>query len=156
MDGIANIGRSNDQLRAPRRLRRLPSWQLSQAALRANRLTGERLAAAGLRKHHFAVLVSLDEQGPASQAALGQRLSIDRSDMVATLGVLEQVVLVARVRDEHDRRQNVVRLTPAGTRALAQLETEMDAAQDELLAPLSDKERRKLRKLLARVVEPGA
>jgi MarR family transcriptional regulator, lower aerobic nicotinate degradation pathway regulator len=140
----------------PKRLRRLPSWQLNRAALRANRLTGEVLAAAGMRKHHFAVLVSLDEQGPASQAVLSERLAIDRSDMVATLGTLEQAGHVARARDERDRRRNVVKLTPTGARTLARLAAAIDAAQDELLAPLSDKERRRLRKLLARVIEAGA
>jgi DNA-binding MarR family transcriptional regulator len=114
------------------------------------------LSAAGMRKYHFAVLVSLDEQGAASQAALGERLSIDRSDMVATLGVLERAGHVARVRDERDRRRNVVQLTPAGAHALARLTAEIDAVQDELLAPLSDKERRKLRKLLARVIDAPA
>src|SRR6185436_7305474 len=110
----------------PRRLRRQPSWQLNRAALRANRLTGAVLAAAGMRKYHFAVLVSLDEQGAASQAALGERLSIDPSDMVATLGTLERAGHVARVRDERDRRRNVVQLTPAGARALAQLAAQID------------------------------
>jgi DNA-binding MarR family transcriptional regulator len=109
-----------------------------------------------MRKHHFAVLVSLDEQGPASQAALSERLAIDRSDMVATLGALEQAGHVARARDERDRRRNVVKLTPVGARALARLAAGIDAAQDQLLAPLDDKERRRLRKLLARVIEPGA
>ncbi|HKG04095.1 MAG TPA: MarR family transcriptional regulator [Conexibacter sp.] len=140
----------------PQRLRGLPSWQLNRAALRANRLTGERLAAAGLRKHHYAVLVSLDEQGAASQAALGERLSIDRSDIVGTLTELERTGLVSRAQDERDRRRNVVSLTSSGAASLARLSAEIDAAQDELLAPLTEKERRKLRKLLARVTEPSS
>lgn len=144
------------ETRTPRRLRKLPSWLLNRAALHANRLTGERLAAAGMRKHHFAVLVSLEQQGEASQAALGERLSIDRSDMVATLDELEQASLIARTRDERDRRRNVVRLTRAGARVLDRLAGEIDAAQAELLAPLSAAERRQLRALLTRVVDHHA
>jgi DNA-binding MarR family transcriptional regulator len=137
----------------PRRLWRLPSWLVSQAALHAQRLVSVSLAAAGVRRHHFTVLVALDEQGPASQAALGRRLWIDRSDMVAVINDLERDGLVARVRDEQDRRRNVVRLTPAGARALKRLDARVEEAQDALLEPLSANERRELQNLLTRVVE---
>jgi DNA-binding MarR family transcriptional regulator len=141
------------ETRAPSRLRRLPSWLLNQAALHANRLVNERFAAAGVRRYHFPVLVALDEQGPASQAALGRRLSIDRSDMVAVLNDLERDGLVARARDDRDRRRNLVRLTPAGAGALKRLDARVQDAQDSLLEPLSATERRELRRLLTRVVE---
>jgi MarR family transcriptional regulator, lower aerobic nicotinate degradation pathway regulator len=141
---------------APRRLWRLPSWLVSNTALFAQRLVSERFAAEGRRMAHFAVLVALSEIGPASQAALGRSLSIDRSDMVAVLNELEDEGLVARVRDEADRRRNLVRLTPAGTRALERLDEQVEAAQEELLAPLSAAERRELRRLLTRVVEHHA
>ena len=65
----------------------------------------EALAEAGVRKHHFKVLVALDEQGATSQAALGRRLWIDRSDLHVVLNDLEGDGLVARVRDEQDRRR---------------------------------------------------
>lgn len=137
----------------PRRLRRLPSFLLNQAALNANRIVAEGFAAEGVRRPHFAVLVALDEDGPASQAELGRRLSIDRSDMVAVLDDLEREGLVARARDERDRRRNVVRLTKAGARALGRLGEQVENAQKELLAPLSARERRELERLLTRVIE---
>jgi MarR family transcriptional regulator, lower aerobic nicotinate degradation pathway regulator len=138
---------------APRRLRRLPSWLLNQAALRANRLVSEGFEAEGMRSHHFSVLVALDEDGPASQAALGRRLGIDRSDMVAVINDLERDGLVARAEDERDRRRNVIRATPAGRKALKRLGARVDAAQAALLEPISAAERRTLERLLARVVE---
>jgi MarR family transcriptional regulator, lower aerobic nicotinate degradation pathway regulator len=138
---------------APRRLRALPSWLLNQAALRANRLVSEGFEAEGMRRHHFSVLVALDEDGPASQAALGRRLGIDRSDMVAVINDLERDGLVARARDERDRRRNVIRATPAGQKALKRLGARADAAQAALLEPLSAAEWRTLEVLLARVVE---
>lgn len=138
--------------RAPERLQRLPSWLLNQAAIHASRLVAAGFAKAGMRRYHFSVLVALDEDGPASQAALGRRLSIDRSDMVAVLNDLERDGLVARVRDEQDRRRNLVRITPAGTRALGRLDAQVEEAQAALLEPLSAAERRTLQRLLARVV----
>jgi DNA-binding MarR family transcriptional regulator len=122
---------------------------VSQVALAAQRLVSE----AGVRKHQFAVLAALEEEGAASQAALGRRVWLDRSDLHAVLNDLEAAGLVARVRDEQDRRRNVVRLTAAGSERLRELEARVGAAQDALLAPLSDHERDELRRLLTRLVD---
>jgi len=149
------MGETNEY-RAPARLQRLPSWLLNQAALHATRIAGEAFAAAGVRRYHFSVLVALAEDGPASQADLGRRLSIDRSDMVAVVNDLERDGLVARVRDERDRRRNLVRLTPAGKRALDRLDARVEEAQAALLEPLSAAEREDLLRLLTRVVEHHA
>lgn len=138
---------------APRRLRGLPSWLLSQAALRGQRVVSEQLAADGLRRYHFTVLVALEEDGPASQAALGRRLGIDRSDMVAVINELEGRGFLERTRDEHDRRRNVIALTAAGRKALARLDARITAAQEALVAPLSAREREELVRLLTRVLE---
>ena len=139
----------------PARLRRLPSWLAGQMARRAQGLVEEALAQEGARRQHFTVLTSLAEQGPASQAALGRRLWIDRSDLHAILNDLERDGLVARVRDEGDRRRNVVALTRAGKTTLTRLDRLMDTAQAALLAPLSAAERRELCRLLERVVRAG-
>ena len=136
----------------PERMRRLPSWLASELARRGQALVLEALAQEGVRRQHFAVLTSLAEQGAASQADLGRRLWIDRSDLHALLGELERDGLVARVRDAEDRRRNVVTLTPAGKAALARLDERVDSAQRVLLEPLSAKERRELIRLLKRVV----
>jgi DNA-binding MarR family transcriptional regulator len=146
------VGETNDYA-APERLQRLPSWLLNQAALHATRIVGEAFAQAGVRRYHYSVLVALAQDGPASQADLGRRLWIDRSDMVAVLNDLERDGLVARVRDEHYRRRNLVQLTPAGKRALDRLETRVEDAQAALLSPLSASERRQLLRLLTRLVE---
>jgi DNA-binding MarR family transcriptional regulator len=136
----------------PLRLQGLPSWQAAQVARRAQRLVEEALAQEGARRQHFVVLTSLAEQGPASQATLGRRLWIDRSDLHAILNELEHDGRVARVRDETDRRRNVVTLTRTGKAALARLDKQVDAAQDALLAGLTATDRRELRRLLERVV----
>jgi MarR family transcriptional regulator, lower aerobic nicotinate degradation pathway regulator len=135
----------------PERLRRLPSWLASELARRGTALVGEALAEEGMRRQHFAVLSSLAEQGAASQAALGRRLWIDRSDLHALLAELEHDGLVARVRDPEDRRRNVVTLTTAGKAALRRLDKRVDGAQAALLEPLSAGERREIVKLLERV-----
>jgi DNA-binding MarR family transcriptional regulator len=140
----------------PRRLQQLPSWLAGQVALHAGRLVGDALAEERVRKQHFAVLSSLAEQGAASQAALGRRMWIDRSDLHAILGELERDGFVARVRDKRDRRRNLVELTPAGAAALGRLDVRVQAAQDSLLEPLSAADRKHLRRLLTKLVEHHA
>jgi MarR family transcriptional regulator, lower aerobic nicotinate degradation pathway regulator len=137
----------------PERLRQLPTWLTAEVARRGRRLVNASLAQDGARRQHFTVLASLSEQGPASQAELGRRLSIDRSDLHALLAELESDGLVARVRDERDRRRNVVTLTRAGRGALARLGKRIDAAQDALLEPLSAGERQELSRLLQKLLE---
>jgi len=148
---ISRVSESEDPRASydpPERLRRLPTWLTSELARRGQLLVGEALAAEGARRQHFAVLSSLAEQGAASQAALGRRLWIDRSDLHALLGELERDGLVARVRDEQDRRRNVVTLTAAGTAALKRLDSSVQGAQKALLEPLSAADRRELVRLL--------
>lgn len=123
------------------------------AAAAATGLVTEALATDGLRRQHFVVLSALAERGAASQAALGRRLLIDRSEMHTLLSDLERHGHVARVRDEHDRRRMLVELTPAGARALKRLDKRIDAAQEKLLAPLSATDRRELDRLLTQLVE---
>ena len=139
----------------PRRLQQLPSWLSGQVARKAERLVNAALAQEGVRRPHFTVLTSLTEQGPASQATLGRRLWIDRSDLHAILNELERDDLITRVPDEQDRRRNVVALTPRGTAALKRLDKRVDAAQQALLSPLSAADGQELRRLLAQLVDSG-
>ncbi|HEX6569995.1 MAG TPA: MarR family transcriptional regulator [Acidimicrobiales bacterium] len=138
---------------APARLRALPSWLLNQAALPAQRLVADGLGAVGAHRSHYAVLAALDEFGPDSQAALGRRCGIDRSDMVALVNDLAGEGLVDRQPDAADRRRNVITITAAGRRRLGTLDTAVAGVQDALLAPLTTAERDELAALLRRVVE---
>src|SRR5215472_2322033 len=136
----------------PDRIRGLTSWLTGQLAGTGAALVADALTAEGLRRQHFTVLSALAERGAASQAALGRRLLIDRSDMHALLSELERDGLVARVRDPGDRRRLLVELTPAGARALKRLDRRIDAAQDALVAPLAPADRRELQRLLTVLV----
>ncbi|OHV44520.1 MarR family transcriptional regulator [Parafrankia soli] len=138
---------------APARLRRLPSWLMSQAAAPASRLVTERLAAADARRYHYSLLAALDEFGPASQAALGRRCGLDRSDVVAMVNELVDRELIERTPDPADRRRNIITITPAGIRHLRRLDKLLAQIQDELLAPLSANERDQLVRLLTQLVD---
>ncbi|MFJ4675824.1 MULTISPECIES: MarR family winged helix-turn-helix transcriptional regulator [unclassified Kitasatospora] len=135
----------------PERLRAIPSRLLAGAAAAADRLVAERLAAEGARKWHFAALVALAETGPVSQAELSRRTGIYRSDLVAVLNELADAGFLVRDPDPVDRRRNVITLTPAGRARLHRLDALVDAAQQDLLAPLTPHQRAELTALLARL-----
>ncbi|MCP2292479.1 MarR family winged helix-turn-helix transcriptional regulator [Nocardia amikacinitolerans] len=135
------------------RLRALPTRLINQVALVADRATERALEDTGSRRHHYALLTTLREFGPASQADLGRRTRIDRSDIVAALNDLADRGFVERNPDPGDRRRNIVTLTRPGARHLEDLDVRLDAAQDELLAALSAADRRQLVGLLTRILD---
>ncbi|MGW4501532.1 MarR family winged helix-turn-helix transcriptional regulator [Micromonospora sp. NPDC004336] len=140
----------------PTRLRTTPSWLLTQTAAHAGRLVGEAFAALGARGYHYRLLAALDEFGPASQADLGRRGGIDRSDVVATVNELAANALVVRAPDPTDRRRNVITLTPAGRDELGRMQEALTRVQDTLLAPLADTERAQLTGLLGKLFDHHA
>jgi DNA-binding MarR family transcriptional regulator len=125
----------------PARVRTLSSWLLSQAAWRAHLLLLNKLGTVGLRRHHYVLLTALVEFGPATQADLGRRLGLDRSDMVAVVNDLEGRGLVTRNADPSDRRHKIVALTPAGVAMQTRLDELVHEANEMLLEPLSAEER---------------
>ncbi|TQS47058.1 MarR family winged helix-turn-helix transcriptional regulator [Cryptosporangium phraense] len=135
------------------RLPALPSWLLSQAALRAGRLVADGFAAEGARGYHYRLLGTLAEAGPSSQAELGRRSGIHLSDVVAALNELEADGYVKRAPDPADKRRNVVTVTPKGDERLRKLDEKIAAVQDDVLAPLDETERTQLVELLRRLLE---
>jgi DNA-binding MarR family transcriptional regulator len=133
-----------------------PTWLISQVSARAHAVMAARLGTAGARGYHVRVLAALAEFGPASQAALGRRVDMDRSDVTATITELADAGLVERAADASDRRRNVITLTDAGLARLHALDAILGGVQDEVLAPLSADERSALVGLLTRVLDgPG-
>jgi len=145
------MGRSVDD-ETPARLRDKPTWLISQVATHAHRLMVERLAAVGARGYHFRLLAALAEFGPSSQASLGRRTGMDRSDVVAAINELARRDLLQRASDPADRRRNVVTITEKGAAYLERLDRVLAGVQDELLAPLSAAERAQLTGLLGQVL----
>ncbi|WP_069164441.1 MarR family winged helix-turn-helix transcriptional regulator [Nocardia altamirensis] len=138
---------------APARLRALPTRLVNQVALVANRATERALEATGSRRYHYALLAALGEFGSISQADLGRRTNIDRSDIVATVNELSDRGFVERSPDPDDRRRKIVTITAAGTDHLAELDERLAGAQDELLAGLSSTDRAEFLRLLTRILD---
>jgi MarR family transcriptional regulator, lower aerobic nicotinate degradation pathway regulator len=134
------------------RLRNLPSRLLSMAATHADRRVNDALAARGARKWHYAVLATLAEFGPASQAELSERTRIYRSDLVAVINELTGAGLVERSADPDDRRRNVITMTEDGGTRLRELDDVLADAENEVLAALPPADREELTRLLTALV----
>ncbi|WP_333777179.1 MarR family winged helix-turn-helix transcriptional regulator [Streptomyces sp. IBSBF 3136] len=149
---MPDTARSADRQATAERLRNLRTRLLSLAAIQSDRLVNEKLARADARKWHYAVLATLDEFGPASQAELVSRTGIYRSDMVTVINELADRGMVERSPNPADRRQNVITLTRQGHRQLLKLDKLLTQAESEVLAPLTPPEREQLARLLAVLV----
>jgi DNA-binding MarR family transcriptional regulator len=139
-----------------RRLGAVLSW----AAQSAQDMADRALESLGLTVRHFGVLTFLRgyeleaprQGGSLSQQAIGERLRVDRTTMVALIDHLEQKGYVKRVRNPDDRRAYVITLTSAGRRAQARAEKAVDAHAHEFFGRLSEAERRELHRLLGALI----
>jgi len=140
--------------RTPARLKDRPTWLISRAYARSSGLlnAGFEAHGRGLRGYHYRLLAALEEWGPVSQADLGRSTGIDRSDVTAALAELESRQLIERAIDPENKRRNIVSVTPEGARELRDLDTVVDAVQDELLAPLTASQRRQFVALISRLL----
>ncbi len=105
-----------------------------------------------LRPRHLIALKLLSERGPASQQALADSLSLDPSNVVGLLNELEERGLILRRRDSVDRRRHIVELSPRGQAELCGAYDRLRRIDDDLLSPLSARERATLYDLLVRAV----
>jgi DNA-binding MarR family transcriptional regulator len=143
-----------DPLSTPARLRHRATWLLGQSSNQGHRLVSERMHGAGVaNRSYYSLLAALSEGGATSQADLGRRVGLDRSDVTAVVTDLEARGCLERTPDPADRRRNLVRITAEGEAFLLVLDAEIGAAQEELLSPLSPDEREQLIGMLVRIVE---
>jgi DNA-binding MarR family transcriptional regulator len=109
------------------------------------------LAPLGLRPKQFGLMNVVALADGPSQGEIGAAMGIDPSGLIATIDDLEERGWLERRRDPADRRRNVVVLTEAGAAKLAEGRQAARRRAEELTAPLSAKERRALRDLLAKI-----
>ncbi|WP_405358682.1 MarR family winged helix-turn-helix transcriptional regulator [Kitasatospora sp. NBC_00085] len=155
--GTAGPADGTTERSTPPTLLDLTTYLLSRTGKTARGLLAERLSQRGLRLWDMAVLAALADFGPHAQRDLVRRLGVDASDMAKVADQLAGAGYVERMRDTADRRRVSVSITEAGRTALAELDAEARAVQDEILTPLEPAERHVLHDLLRRVHEglPG-
>jgi len=132
-------------------LARHTGFLISRLGVLAHKRFAERLATLGLTTRMWGLLNVLETEQPITQQALGKAIGTDPSSMVATIDELESRGLVQRRPHPRDRRAHALYMTDDGHRILRRGRRLSKEAQEELLEPLSDDERRQLHELLLRL-----
>jgi len=113
-----------------------------------------KLMTCGLRPRHYSILTAVEDLGPVAQVDIAGALGLDPSQVVALLDDLEERGFIQRPPDLSDRRRRAVTATAAGRRMRRQCQALANEVQDEVLAPLSEEERRVFHELLVRLAAP--
>jgi DNA-binding MarR family transcriptional regulator len=110
----------------------------------------------GLTLSQSALLSAMAEAPLSDQRSLGERAHLDKATGAEMIARLMRRSLVSRTRDVHDGRRNLLTLTPAGERALADVTPAVLRVESKLTEPLSPSQQDRFRHLLGAVARMPA
>jgi DNA-binding MarR family transcriptional regulator len=100
-----------------------------------------------------AVLAIIDEHGAMSQRELSDLTHVNQTLIVKLVDELEHKGWVRRERSAADRRSYALAITPAGRRARAKLDVDLDRGEADFVSALTPDEVDELRTLLTKVLD---
>jgi DNA-binding MarR family transcriptional regulator len=100
------------------------------------------LARHGITMWGYVVLNALQDAPESTQGALAAKIGADKTRIIGTLDDLQAAGLIARKPDPADRRARLLSITPGGSRVRQQVQSEIQANEERLLAELPPAERR--------------
>lgn len=109
----------------------------------------------GMKYKQYVMLSVIGESDGTTQRQLSSVMGIDANMVVLMLNALEERGFAVRERDREDRRRHIVRITPAGRKAVVRAERALENVTDQLLGKLDAGERAQLRTLLAKALGDG-
>jgi DNA-binding MarR family transcriptional regulator len=98
------------------------------------------------------VLRALGKEGSLDQVSLASKAVVDSSTIKDVVHRLEQNNAVKRKQSSVDKRMKIVQLTDTGRKLLKDSIPLANIAADKLLAPLTERERQQLLKIIAKIV----
>jgi len=113
------------------------------------------LSEAGLRVTQFSILYTLLGLGPMTVNQMSTQLVMDRTTLTRNLKPLERDALVTTGPSEHDKRERVIGLTPAGKAKVKAVLPLWRRAQQAFEQNFGSERAVELRALLRAVVETG-
>ena len=127
------------------------AFLLSQVGAHSSSRFAEKLERLGLKPPHAGILRVIAQTDGLSQQALGEKLGVFPSRLVAVLDELESRKLVERRDSPADRRSYALYLTQTGHSILEEIEQITAEHQDSLCRPLNNVERAQLTEYLRRI-----
>jgi DNA-binding MarR family transcriptional regulator len=131
--------------------------RVTRLARHLDRLRTAVAAEHGIEPWEFEVVSALRRAGPAGELSPGSLLRstlVSSGAMTNRVDRLESAGLVVRRANPADRRGVLVVLTPRGRRLAEACLRDLTAAEERLLAPLSEAERQRLADLLRALLLP--
>ena len=101
------------------------------------RVYDQELRKAGLETTQFGLLTALAATGETSQKRLSAGFAMDSTTLTRNLGLLREQGWV-HVRPGKDKRERLFRLTPAGTRRIAEAQPYWEMAEHKLQQQLGE------------------
>ena len=107
----------------------------------------------GLLRTEWRVLFHLGEFGEMTATEIGQRSKIHKTKISRAVAALQKRRLLARVRNELDRRSERLNLTASGKKMFFELAAAAKNYNAELLAGIPDAEKEVLMRCLQRLID---
>ena len=106
----------------------------------------------------FMILALVERETCHSQAAIAERLGLDKTNLTYLVDGLEKAGLVTRSTDPEDRRSRHINLTPQGAAALKDLAAAVAKVENEVLSRLGREDASIFQSLLNRAagIEAGS
>lgn len=98
----------------------------------------------------YTALTVLERRSDLSTAQLARNSFVTDQSAADMVSTLRQRGLIARLRDPHDGRRRVLRLTAAGQELLDDVRGEVEAVESRMLGPLAPGEAADLHRYLTR------
>lgn len=133
-------------------LKRYLGYALFKTAVRMKTMLATRLNPFEILPVQHGIMRLLEETGPMNQASIGDSMGIDKATMVKLIDGLETLKYIKRTPSAEDRRAKFVSLTEKGTKVLTKLTDEVAKAEAELLAPLTETERKAFTAILDKIL----
>jgi DNA-binding MarR family transcriptional regulator len=137
-------------------LRELAGYNIRRAEVHMRQQFEREMGAKGLRPPEFSTLVLIAANPLATQAEIAHALNIQRPNMVGLIGGLEERGLITRTVYEHDRRNQILALTPRGAAFLEDAKRVVREMDRRVTACWTDRERDQAIALLARLWDSGS
>ncbi len=127
------------------------SYRLAQAAKALRSRSSDHLTGLGLHPGQETVMRLLLSRDGLTMTELASALSVQPPTVTKMVSRLATQGLMRRVSEESDGRRARVYLTDEGRKQATGVDTALQSLEREALAGLTDKESRRLRKLLRRI-----
>jgi MarR family transcriptional regulator, lower aerobic nicotinate degradation pathway regulator len=101
----------------------------------------------------YVTLSALTAYGPMDKATIGGAVALDRTTVAVVVKNLEERGLVTTRPSAHDRRAKLIKITAKGLNLMSSAQSEAANAQERAVAPLTQKERTELLRLLGKIAD---